>query len=493
MLGKIILLVLVCAQQTQPATTSTGAPSKFNEAGFIVTRVDVAQALLGFERMLHDYRIRDAEQRARVNREFDRLTGLYFLFQYSPAVRGLHELTDQIDPNPPRTIEAKLARAMRVRLAPPIAQPDRRMGLRVKISPMYAVTMDQPAKLRLQIIRDGQANPILDEPFAVESNGLAPILTLKQPSIDVGGYRVDLVAPDGWRTTATRWYVADRPLDMLRTLNHNRLTVTIRGNEQLYQARAAVAARNDLLTDRPTEAEAARYFIDPIELAGELDQEIAQIENQKDPFVNRAGDYWRTVYLGEFQVPLRIYAPKSVTDNGGKPVAMIIALHGSGAEEGMFFDAYGLGEIKRLADRFGFIVVAPRVDIVRRAPDAVAGLVKAMSYDYAIDTKRVYAIGHSLGALTAQSWANASAGSGLAAVVQIAGAGEFQGDKNRPRTLVIGGELDLVFAPDRLKKLCDDARLRGLRVELRAIPNSGHTLIVGDVLPDAVNWLLNSP
>jgi len=237
------------------------------------------------------------------------------------------------------------------------------------------------------------------------------------------------------------------------------------------------------------ETEAARFFVDPNQLVAEVDQEIGQIEAGKDPFVNRAGDYWRTVYLGDFQVPVRIYAPESVTKSG-KPAPLVIALHGAGGEEGMFFDAYGLGEIQRQADKHGFIVVAPRVEIAKRAPDAVNALVRAMSFDYSIDPKRVYAIGHSMGAVTAQAWADQT-GNPLAAVVQIAGASEFNGAPARAPTLLIGGDLDLIFPPDRLQAFVDKATQRGLRVQMRRVPNAGHTLIVGEVLPEAIDWLMS--
>lgn len=483
MLAKALLLALFVLQTTQE--------SKFNEKGFIVTRADVAQARERFERVWNAHPIADAGERARVHEEFDRLIGNFMLAQYSPTVQALHALTDSIDPNAPRSIDAKLARALRVRLAPPVGQVEKRLGVRVKITPMYAVALDKPVKLRLQFIREGQQQPLVDEPFTVETNGLSPILLLKQPPSEVGRYRVDLVTADGFRTTATHWDVAERPMDLLRTLNHNRLTVTIRGNEQMMQSRAAVAARNGLLSDRPIENEPMQFALDQNDFAIQIDNEIAEIEDDHDPFVNRAGDYWRTVYLGELQVPIRVYAPKSVTHHPDKAVPMIIALHGAGGDEGTFFDAHGLGAIKRLADKHGFIIVSPRVDLVRRADQAVTNLVRAISFNYKIDERRVYAIGHSIGALTAQAWASDNPSPGLAGVVQIAGAAEFTPDKRRPPTLVIGGALDRMFPPDQLADVVGRAKQSGQRVEIKQIPNAGHILIVGETLPDAVSWLMS--
>lgn len=490
LLMALAIATLAIAQAPAPTTApSTTAKSRFNEAGFIVSRMDVANAFLVLERALHDYPLAETD-RARVHRESDRIAGLFFLNQFSPAVRGLHELADSISPDAPRSVEAKLARALRLRLAPPVAQSDQRMGLRIKISPMYAVEMDRPVKLKLQILPDAQRQPpVLDQEITVETNGLTPVLTLKQPTGVTGKYRVDLVAPDGFRWTVANWHVAERPMDLQRVFNNNRLAVTANPTEQLAQARGAVSARNILLSDRPVETEAVRFFCDPNQLASELDHEIAQLEAGKDPFVNRAGDYWRSVYLGDFQTPVRVYAPEAVT-RSGKPAPLVIALHGAGGEEGTFFDAYGLGELKRQADNHGFIVVAPRVEIAKHAPDPVNALVRAISFDYAIDTKRIFAIGHSTGAVTAQSWADL-AGNQLAAVVQIAGASEFTGQRGRPPTLLLGGELDLIFPPDRLQAFADKAKQRDLRVQMRRVPSAGHTLIVGEVLPETIDWLMS--
>ncbi|CAN5435135.1 hypothetical protein BH09PLA1_BH09PLA1_03600 [soil metagenome] len=496
MIGQLALIVLAIgslslaqAPPADPATaTNTSGKSRFNEAGFIVTRMDVANAFLSLEKALNERPMPD-DQRARVHREFDRITGLFFLLKYSAAVQGLNELTDSIARPAATSIEAKLARALRVRLASAVAQTDQRIGLRIKISPMYSIAMEKPAHLKLEITREGERLPVLQQDFTVETNGLTPVMTMRQPTGEAGKYRVEIVAPNGFRSFAAMWFVADRPMELLRTFNEKRLRATAQSGEAMAQARVAVDARNALLSDRPSETDAARFFANQSRLASELDFEIGEIEAGSDPFVNRAGDYWRAIYLGDVPVPVRIYVPQRVIDDG-KPAPLVIVLHGASGDEGMFFEAYGLGEIKRQADQHGFIVVSPRVDIVKRAADPVNAIVKALSFDYSIDPKRVYAIGHSTGALLAQSWAYSSGG-GLAAVVQFSGAAEFTGAQDRPPTLLIGGELDLIFPPDRLQAFADKAKQRGLRVEFRQIKDSGHTLIVGEKLPNAIDWLMS--
>ena len=59
-----------------------------------------------------------------------------------------------------------------------------------------------------------------------------------------------------------------------------------------------------------------------------------------------------------------------------------------------------------------------------------------------------------------------------------------------PPTLVIAGELDPLMRADQVEAAVMKAKKDGLAVEWRMIKGRGHTLVVGEQLESAVDWLL---
>jgi predicted peptidase len=91
---------------------------------------------------------------------------------------------------------------------------------------------------------------------------------------------------------------------------------------------------------------------------------------------------------------VRFLAPDQVAD--GKPAPLVIALHGAGGSENMFFDGYGHGDIVERCRRRGWLLVSTRYGI----PD---GLIDAVDALYPVDRKRIFVVGHSLGASQAMA------------------------------------------------------------------------------------------
>ena len=56
--------------------------------------------------------------------------------------------------------------------------------------------------------------------------------------------------------------------------------------------------------------------------------------------------------------------------------------------------------------------------------------------------------------------------------------------------LVIAGKLDSVIPITMLQPMANQAIDAGMPVELRVKEHLGHTLLVGAVLPEAIDWLL---
>jgi len=256
--------------------------------------------------------------------------------------------------------------------------------------------------------------------------------------------------------------------------------------EPLRLALETAKARAALMVNQPSTSDSAQFFCDRARLSRDLIREIESLEKGEDPYRRRLGDWWRTLPLEKGSLPLRVYAPLAATRDD--PVPLVIALHGAGGDENMFFDAYGAGVIKRLADKHGFLAVAPRVGL--KLNDAtIERLLTALRYQYAIDTSRVFLIGHSMGAGAAFSLAAAKP-ERYRAVACLAGGPRAQAAK-LPPLLVIAGALDPLANADGLAKSCAALQGAGLPVSFERREDSGHTLLVTEVLPATLDWLFS--
>lgn len=120
----------------------------------------------------------------------------------------------------------------------------------------------------------------------------------------------------------------------------------------------------------------------------------------EQPFygAHRPGSFHLRVPAGERTIAVRLHVPK-----GAAKRPLVVALHGAGGSENMFFDGYGDGRVVSLAAKRDWFVVAPRVGLGRID---VAPLVAALAERFPIDTGKVVVVGHSMGAM--QAVANAT-------------------------------------------------------------------------------------
>lgn len=472
--------------------------------GWVVTRADLAESYQRFERALKAHPP-EASELPRINQAFDDASLRFFAGKHAEALQALDQLTASIDPAPDSPTDAYL-RSLKVRVGPFVSQVRRPTPLKIKLSALYPTDTAEARSIDAAILiraAEPDGAVLVRQPLRIEPGTAPPVVVLKQPEAPVGAYLVQVVVEDradggeGARgqTPAedvicqTRWYVASSSLDGFRQNNAVRLQGLLNLGPARSQALASVLARNSLLSDLPSDNESSRFLYDPIDMSRMVGAEIELLLNGEDPFERRIGEVWRVVQAGAMQIPLRLYAPDSVRD--GKPKGLLIALHGMGGDEAMFFHAYGQGQIRQLADKHGLIVAAPHMDWVIRSPAALDGIIEAVSYTYPLDRSRVYVLGHSLGAMSAAAMAKDNAGK-VSAAVCIAGGGPFLGSQEKsPPLRVYAGELDRIVPPARLAKHVDAARGVGLPLELRVVPSQGHTLVVNQVLPEAVQWLVS--
>jgi predicted esterase len=465
-----------------------------------VTRADIANAYLRFEQTFGSVAAggaapQDAARAAQLNEAFDAVN--YFMVRNDlPRVaKLLDQITDSLLPDAQVSDEARAVRALRVRVEPQVIadgpKPNAaRPAPQLRVTRLYDV--DRPAEtLAFEVSRDGSREVAYSITIRVDpaqkSAAVVPLADLKLPA---GRYVAWLRTPDGSRSPATRLFVLEpgqSPEAMRRAFEARADRVASRADAKPHpQSLAAFRARAALLSSRLLENDMARFLADPIELSRQLDGEIALLEQGRDPYARRAGDYWRAFAAGVTIVPARVYAPPAALALG-RPLPLIIALHGAGGDENLFMEGYGNGAIKKLADEFGFIVLSPSTYTVMPNPQAFDALIDAMRDLYDIDGTRIYVVGHSMGAMVAGSWATLHPDR-LAAACLIAG-GQVTGPAAAP-SLVLAAEFDTLFRLPRLRDNAEAAQKTGLPVEFRTIANYGHSLAVNGSLPEAVKWLL---
>jgi len=226
-----------------------------------------------------------------------------------------------------------------------------------------------------------------------------------------------------------------------------------------------------LLTDR-----AAGVIHETDYPAAKLLQDAESLVGSDSEAESTAGEYYVAVPAGERTVAVRVLAPKA------DPNVVVVALHGAGGTENMFFEAYGNGMIADLCRERGWTLISPG----HRGPrDDVWQVIEAAESVVGGKPKFRFMVGHSMGAMTALSLGQQHPErlQGLAAV-SGGGAGDLKKLASLPVFLSAGnydfGLSGTKAAAAALKKL--DAPVR---VEYY---DSEHLLIVPDALPDIFGW-----
>ncbi|HUE84939.1 MAG TPA: alpha/beta fold hydrolase [Vicinamibacterales bacterium] len=216
----------------------------------------------------------------------------------------------------------------------------------------------------------------------------------------------------------------------------------------------------------------------------------------RDPFVGRTGGFERHYVLeraGEI-MPYRVHVPKSY--DASKPVPLVVALHGLGANEDSWMDGYQR-QLPTLAEKYGYIAVSPlgyRVDgfygysygndpASRRKQELserdVMQVLARMRQHYKIDDTRIYLMGHSMGAIG--TWVLAARYSDIwAALGPIAGTGNPQSVsimKHIPQ-FVVHGDADPTVPVAGSRNMVTQMKALGVDHVYVEVPGGNHTDIV---------------
>ncbi len=199
------------------------------------------------------------------------------------------------------------------------------------------------------------------------------------------------------------------------------------------------------------------------------------------PF-QRPGQHWLAAPAGKGAVPLRIQVPEPAP----RPPPLVLALHGAGGSENLFFDGYGNGLTRRLCAARGWLLAAPRVGMFGRID--LPALIESLERHLSFDRERIFVIGHSMGVAAALN--NLRAGFRPRAVVALGGVGALwhASDLRATAFFVAAGEED--FALRSARELFDALAASGHPdVQWLEVPATEHLFVVQDALPAAFEFL----
>jgi len=214
-----------------------------------------------------------------------------------------------------------------------------------------------------------------------------------------------------------------------------------------------------------------------------------RLSTVKEPYYTskRPGEFWLSIPTGKTVSVVRIRIPAKLEEKK-TPVPILFALHGMGGSENLFFDSYGDGIVPRLATERGWIVVAPRVEGLLGSGPApkVSEILDELAKRYPIDPKRVYLVGHSMGAGHALQLAQKDP-ERYAAIAALGGGGRVaKADTLKGRFFVGCGKMDFALnGAKSLHKSLDDAKVP---VTLKEYDDIEHLLIVREAAADVFKF-----
>ena len=217
----------------------------------------------------------------------------------------------------------------------------------------------------------------------------------------------------------------------------------------------------------------------------EVDHSTREMREPEGYFnATRPGRFWLTIPTGkETRTACRLFVPKGL--DAMKPVPLVVALHGAGGSENLFFEGYGNGRIVRECENRGWLLIAPRspLGFLGGSPP-VPALADRLAGRYPIDRARVFVVGHSMGAAQAVELAQQHPGK-FAAVAALGGSGRVRKAEPFAKLPVFVGVGSEDFALSASRKLCDDLTAAGASdVTFKEYPGLEHLLVVSEALPD---------
>ncbi len=198
--------------------------------------------------------------------------------------------------------------------------------------------------------------------------------------------------------------------------------------------------------------------------------------------MSHTGDQTFTIPNGKRAVPVRLNLPKGVMKE--KPVPLVIALHGAGGTENLFFEGYGAGQIVKECEKRNWLLVAPGSGLNFGSGPPVKVIIDELAARYPIDRKKIFIVGHSMGA--AQTIALCQIHPGLfAGAAALGGGGAVKTPAAFAELPIFVGVGTADFALNGSRELMKNLKAGSAKnLTAKEYPKIEHMVIVREALPD---------
>ncbi|QJW95323.1 hypothetical protein [Frigoriglobus tundricola] len=433
-------------------------------------RYELGQRLKRFEAAWEKHDGAAGRKRALVS--IEPLTRQFFSFQFGEAGRGLDRATLALATEDEPGTSRQWATSL-------YAVPERRVvdgtarDLSVTIKPLYPVKGDVPKGLEVQLwFTDKQVISAKPDKFPFTMTvPLPPLGEFK--GLDRKLYFLAEAGREVRHTGAGVTQIADLKPRLAA------LKKTVAAWERIDSIEKATARdRAELVADL------ASGTVPETDLPAADLLANAEVMLDGKPFFTAAkpGQFWMSVPTGaNTATATRVFVPRGL--DASRPVPVVVALHGAGGSENLFFEGYGAGHIVTECRKRGWLLVAPRSGLMFNSGPPVLEVLAELAKRYPIDLNRVFVVGHSMGA--AQTVALVQKHPGKFAAVAALGGGGGVRDAAAFATvpLFIGvGEKDGVALTGArgLNKALAGAK----SLTYKEYPNIEHMVIVREALPD---------
>ena len=364
----LVMLALVLA--THPASAQ---PERF----------ELGRRLTAFEAAWEA--VPDAAARKRALKDLPQVTTQFFSFRFGDAGRTLDLAAFALKSDTPPTADALLARSLFPDPESRFLESDAK-ELSVVVKPFYPVEGAKlPATVTLRF-DGGESVAATADKFPVTVK--VPLPPLKGRESDGTLSLVAVVGKEEHRMSVgvSRAVRRGGRVGDVRLISDRLLKFTT--------IEEATARDRHRVLDELVKGNTAETNIPAARLLAEAEA----MQGGKPCFTaDKPGQFWLSVPLGEKKTaPLRVFVPKGL--DAAKPVPVVFALHGAGGSENLFFEGYGAGQIVKECETRGWFLVATRSGLGFANAPPVPEVLEQLSKRYPLDAKRVFVVGHSMGA-----------------------------------------------------------------------------------------------